>query len=549
MKKYNFFEKSLAILIGAVSLSMTALIPVCASAASDVYGGAAGLSKEAIESIKKGDSENTYEEDTADKLENRDLSGTILNGISIGSVDLSGKSFDQAVAAVDDYVDKIASSKIMIGSDEGNSIEVSVKELGVSWDDKEVIADALSLGRDGNIIERYKERKDIENEKRVYPLKLDYDRDKIKEIVESQASLYDVEAVNASLQKSDNGFTVVPGMPGQRVDINGSVGKIVNSMSNFNGGTISVALEIETVEPKASTEDLEKIKDVIGSYKTSFSSSGTDRSGNVRNGTNLVNGTVLNPGEQFSMYKTVSPFTEENGYFLAGSYLNGMVVESLGGGICQVSSTLYNAVLRAELQVDERYNHSMIVSYVDLSSDAAISGTAKDFKFTNNTDYPIYIEGYTTSDKQVVFNIYGVETRPENRKVSFESVKISETVPDTERIIGDSSMALGSISVQSAHTGYVGELWKIVTVDGTQTERTQVNKSTYQPSPKTATVGIATDNPTALAMMQSAIASGSIDTVKSTINQLNSQASAAAAAQAALDAQAAAMLEAWGLPQ
>ena len=257
MKKYNFFEKSLAILIGAVSLSMTALIPVCASAASDVYGGAAGLSKEAIESIKKGDSEITYEEDTEDKLENRDLSGTILNGISIGSVDLSGKSFDQAVAAVDDYVDKIASSKIMIGSDEGNSIEVSVKELGVSWDDKEVIADALSLGRDGNIIERYKERKDIENEKRVYPLKLDYDRDKIKEIVESQASLYDVEAVNASLQKSDNGFTVVPGMPGQRVDINGSVGKIVNSMSNFNGGTISVALEIETVEPKASTEDLE----------------------------------------------------------------------------------------------------------------------------------------------------------------------------------------------------------------------------------------------------------------------------------------------------
>lgn len=550
MKRYNFLVKSLAILIGAVSLGMTALIPVYAITASDVYGGAANLSRDAIESIKRGDSEASYsEEDSGIKLEDMDLSGNILKGISIGAVDLSGKTFDQAVAAVDDYVNKLASSKIILGSPEGTNIEVSAKDLGISWDDKETIADAISIGRSGNIIERYKERKDIENEKKVYPLELDFDRDKIKEIVEEQAGLYDVEAVNASLQKADNGFTVIPGVTGQRVNVAGSVRKIADTLSRFDGAPLSVSLEIETVEPKASTEDLEKIKDVIGSYKTSFSSSGTDRSGNVRNGTNLVNGTVLNPGEQFSMYKTVSPFTEENGYFLAGSYLNGMVVESLGGGICQVSSTLYNAVLRAELQVDERYNHSMIVSYVDLSSDAAISGTAKDFKFTNNTDYPIYIEGYTTSDKQVVFNIYGVETRPENRKVSFESVKISETVPDTERIIGDPSMALGSISVQSAHTGYVGELWKIVTVDGTQTERTQVNKSTYQPSPKTATVGTATDNPAALAMMQSAIASGSIDTVKSTINQLNSEASAAAAAQAALDAQAAAMLEAWGLPQ
>ena len=233
------------------------------------------------------------------------------------------------------------------------------------------------------------------------------------------------------------------------------------------------------------------------------------------------------------MYQAVSPFTEENGYYLAGSYLNGMVVERLGGGICQVSSTLYNAVLRAELQVDERHNHSMIVSYVDLSSDAAISGTSKDFKFTNNTENPIYIEGITTEDKQVVFTIYGVETRPSNRVVSYESEKISETVPEGDKIIADPSAPLGSISTQSAHTGYVGKLWKVVTIDGKETERVEVNKSTYQATPRTATVGTATDNPAALEMIQSAIATGSIDTVKATIGELNSAAEAAAAAAAA----------------
>lgn len=103
------------------------------------------------------------------------------------------------------------------------------------------------------------------------------------------------------------------------------------------------------------------------------------------------------------MYETVAPFTAENGYAMAGSYLNGEVVDSMGGGICQVSTTLYNAVLRAELEVVERSPHSMTVHYVELSEDAAIAGTYKDFKFKNSTDYPIYIEGYTTSVKKITF--------------------------------------------------------------------------------------------------------------------------------------------------
>lgn len=155
---------------------------------------------------------------------------------------------------------------------------------------------------------------------------------------------------------------------------------------------------------------------MLGTFTTSYSTSGANRSGNVKNGCSKINGTLLYPGDSFSAYETVSPFTEANGYYMAGSYSNGMVVESLGGGICQVSTTLYNAVLLAELDVTERFNHSMIVNYVDPSADAAISGTAKDLKFTNNLDCPVYIEGYTTSDKHITFTVYGQETRPSNRK-------------------------------------------------------------------------------------------------------------------------------------
>jgi hypothetical protein len=170
----------------------------------------------------------------------------------------------------------------------------------------------------------------------------------------------------------------------------------------------------------------------------------------------------------------------------------------------------------------------MIVNYVDMSADAAISGTSKDFKFTNNMETPIYIEGYTTDDKQVVFNIYGVETRPSNRSISFQSVELERKEPEGEKVVADPALPVGEIHVQSAHTGYRGEYWKIIKVDGVETDRVQVNKSTYQAVPKTATVGTAADNPEISNAVKAAIATGSIETCKATIAQLKDAANAAA---------------------
>lgn len=126
------------------------------------------------------------------------------------------------------------------------------------------------------------------------------------------------------------------------------------------------------------------------------------QSDECKNGTSKLNGKVLYPGEEISVCDNMVPFTEENGYEPAASYANGAVVESFGGGICQVSTTLYQAVLQAELEVTERHNHSMIVKYVEPSMDAAIAEGAKDFRFVNNTEAPIYIEGYTYGERFIL---------------------------------------------------------------------------------------------------------------------------------------------------
>lgn len=214
----------------------------------------------------------------------------------------------------------------------------------------------------------------------------------------------------------------------------------------------NIALSTNVTRPRGTEEELSKVKDVLGSFHTDFSSSAAGRYKNVQNGCEKINGTVLYPGEQFSVYEAVSPFDAENGYELAGSYENGTTVQTYGGGICQVSTTLYNAVILAELQVDERYNHSMVVNYVPRSQDAAIAGTAKDFKFTNNTQAPIYLEGYTDGGI-IYFNVFGQETRPANRKVTFESETLSETPPAVS-LQANGGLPIGHVSVaQSAHTG------------------------------------------------------------------------------------------------
>ncbi len=509
---------------------------VKAFSGDNFFAGATGLVKDAYEKVQNGtggeDLGTTLNIDIEPTVE-KDLSGTIMNGIYFDDISMSGKTYDEAVKLIRDKVQSMGDAQITFNSIGEGRVSVTAHELGLEWDDTSLVTDALYAGRSGNIVERYKERKDIEHDRKVYPINVRFDRSIIESIVKEQGDLYNVEAVNATLSKADGDFVITPGTKGEKIDTNASVSRIMSELDSFTGEDIAIDLVVVEDIPKATEEDLEKIHDVIGTFRTSFKTSNADRSGNVRNGTRLVNGTVLLPGDTFSMYEAVSPFTEENGYYLAGSYLNGMVVESLGGGICQVSTTLYNAVLRAELEVTERHNHSMIVSYVDLSGDAAISGTSKDFKFTNNTDYPVYIEGITTEDKQIVFTLYGVETRPSNRTVTYESEQLSETVPEGDKIIVDPSAPLGSISTQSAHTGYTGKLWKIVTVDGKEVERTEVNRSTYLPTPRTATVGTATDNPAALAMLQSAIDTGSIDAVKATIGELNNAAAAAAEAAAA----------------
>ncbi len=462
------------------------------------------------------------------------LSGGIENGIAIGNVDVSSMTKEGAATAVEDYIAQLKDKTITLDAKNGNTVAISGEDLMFSWTNKEVVEDAFLYAKSGNIVKRYKEKKDLANENIVLDLKLDFNKEVIRKVVSEDCEKFNVPAKDATLTRENDEFVIVDGLTGVVIDVDASVKAITEYLqTNWDGQDCTIDLVVKTEEPRGTKEELSKIKDVLGTFTTNYKTSGSNRAGNVNNGCRLINGTLLYPGDEFSAYNAVSPFTEANGYYLAGSYLNGLVVDSLGGGICQVSTTLYNAALRAELDVTERSNHSMIVTYVDPAADAAISGTHKDLKFVNNSKHPIYIEGIT-QDRKLTFTIYGIEERPSNREVTYESVQLSRTEPVGEKVVADGGQPIGYVDVQSAHVGYVAELWKVVKVDGVEESRTLVNKSTYKPSPRTGSFGIASADPNATAAMQAAIATGSIDYCRAVAASLIANPAAAAAqAQAA----------------
>lgn len=449
------------------------------------------------------------------KAENDDA--RIADGVYIGSVSVGGMTEQEAYDAIAAYADSVNQAVFTLTAN-GKSAKATAEDLGITVKNTSAVKEALAVGKEGNLIRRYKDRKDLSYGGKVFELPLAIDETQAAATLTEKAKTLNNNAVNCGLKRVNGQFEITEGSSGVEVNVAESVTAIEEYLTDsWDGTDTELELVAEVVEPKGTKEELSKVKDLLGSYNTNYSTSSAGRCKNIDVAAGKIDGTVLYPGDEFSVAATIGPLTAAGGYELAGAYENGQTVQSYGGGVCQVSTTLYNAVILAELEVTQRSNHSMIVTYVKPSMDAAIAGDYKDLKFVNNLDAPIYIEGYT-SGKNLYFNIYGQETRPANRKVSYESEVVSEDNPPTQFVA--TGEPIGSIAtVQGQHTGYVAKLWKIVTVDGVEKSREAFNKSRYKSSPRIVNVGTASADPNATAAMNAAIATGDEATIRATAAQ------------------------------
>lgn len=439
----------------------------------------------------------------------------ILEGVFIDSVNVSGMNKKEAVQAVEDHMREVKGYRIQLQIGD-NVVSVPAGELGLDWDNESVVDKALDFGQKGNIVKQYKARKDLEQEPVRLTLQYGADEASIETVLKEKCVVLDREPENATMTRTEDGFDIVPEKQGITLEVDEAKKTIQDYLSSqWRSGLGMVTLPAKITEAAHKASELQTVQDILGSASTDYSSSSANRAANIQRGTELLNGTVVYPGESVSVTELVIPFDEENGYAPAPSYENGEVVDSYGGGICQVSTTLYMSLLRAELEITERHNHSMIVNYVKPSMDAAISEGYKDLKFTNNLETPIYIEGYT-SGGEVGFVVYGQEYRPEGRSVTYESETLETIEPEVELTASQDSF--GTITqTGSPHTGYNACLWKIVSENGKETKK-QVNSSTYNMTPEKYSVGVRTDSAEAESKLRAAIDANDLNQVYEVIN-------------------------------
>lgn len=263
---------------------------------------------------------------------------------------------------------------------------------------------------------------------------------------------------------------------------------IAAKLAEFNGGN-EITVKAQRTVPEVTAAELREglFTNELASYKSTYSTAAVGRAYNVARAASSINGKILLPGDTFSYNDTIGNPSLANGYRVAPIYENGKTSEGVGGGVCQVSSTLYSAVLYANLQIVERRSHSLTVAYVPKGQDATVAYGSVDFKFKNDTDRPIRIDASASGGKCVV-KIVG--TAPDVRR----EVKITHTVAastePTVTEIPDSSMEEGSRKVKTAgKTGYVIDSVRTVYENGEAVKTERLSRSTYKMMPTEVSVG------------------------------------------------------------
>lgn len=296
----------------------------------------------------------------------------------------------------------------------------------------------------------------------------------------------DIQKIHSEIYKepkdayiTENPIVVHPNING--VDFGIEIAEI-NKLLEENKEEYIIPLKITIANKTVNDLAIEAFPNLLGTFTTRYDPSNKNRSNNIELATNKLNGTVIMPGEVFSYNKIVGKRTIEKGYKEAGAYAGGEVIQEVGGGICQVSSTMYNAALYANLEIIDRSNHYFETTYVDVGRDATVSWGTLDFKFKNNRQYPIKIEA-TSKNGVMKISILGIKEEKE-----YEVIIKSETtsiIPKTIKYVEDSKLNLGEEQiVQVGHDGSTSKTYKILRLNGITISTEVISEDYYHPLEK-----------------------------------------------------------------
>lgn len=341
--------------------------------------------------------------------------GTFCHGITVNNIPIGGMTYEEAKKAlkpIEDGMVKDVGFTVRYG--ENNQLSFGKGYFRIEYNTDEILTEAISLAFEGEYEEIRQQLDELEENGREYTIECTVtpDVDSMSKLVIMAGESLEVEPINATcipnpecVYTGGERFHYTDSQDGYRANIEDAVTELYNRAKAGDYGEIVMSGEV--IEPEVKLSDLEGKIVQRSSFTSSYAHgqySAPNRVFNIIKACGFVNGTVVHPKGVFSANDTIGPRYESLGWLPAPGFINGGAnsVDSPGGGVCHVSSTLYNAVIRADLKIVHRQNHSSHVGYVPWGLDATIDTNRIDFKFSNNTKHDIYIFMWVNEKKKRV---------------------------------------------------------------------------------------------------------------------------------------------------
>ncbi|HML46751.1 MAG TPA: VanW family protein, partial [Clostridia bacterium] len=405
---------------------------------------------------------------------------TFYPGILVDGVSLEGMSLDQALERLDQR-DREQDDAFEIYLTAGDvRWRISSAEVPIQRNTEAVLRHAYAIGRNGTLEERYQQITRLA----LNPISLEtsmlYDREAVRKLTDIVAQRLTVEARAAAVKSFDfdtRVFTYTDESAGQRVDADALYQQAIAVLDARRYGT-NIPVQVLPVEPAITRAQIEGSYGRIAGFATETTSN-KNRNMNIDLSTQAVNRTVIAPGETFSFNQATGQRTPDKGYREAGAIQNGILIQEVGGGVCQTSSTLFNALIRSGLDIVVRQPHAWPSDYVSRGEDAMVDWPAKDLKMINNTGGPIYIIGWY-ENRKLTFEVYGKKLG-DGVTMELESKTIGVYKPGAAVYTQNPSLAPGTEKIiRQARTGYAVDTYLVAYKNGVETGRKYLYRSDYR---------------------------------------------------------------------
>lgn len=410
------------------------------------------------------------------------------DGVYIDGIDLSGKSYDEAQQLLEENALKALNDMQMTLAYEGEETIFDSHDLGISIDYKDTLDNIYQYNRDDadSLEQRFDKTAELSKDKHnISPVEID--DSKINKTIEDYAARYKKDAVEADaiFDSSTRTFTFTEEENGTYIDAGLLVSQIKSKVKDNDFSPLEV--DSEVIYPHVKLSDLQNNMGRVAAYET-IADDNENRNVNIQLMCDAVDGLEIKPGQVLSINELVGKRTEAKGFKAAPAIVDGLAQDDIGGGICQLAGTLYNAALLADMEIVERVNHTWPSNYLPIGQDSTLNWDDKDLKIKNTTEYSLFISARLENQK-VKVSIYGKPLEP-GVTIKVQNEIVEELQPPKTEYRYTSEMPVGfSETIRKGRTGYNVKVYRIYYKNGIETDRVLISWDRYPPLGKIVLVG------------------------------------------------------------